>query len=126
MTVKRPTDRGGLVALVLAFGVTVALVDSAIAASIRGHEFTPDEITLLSTITGTSIGAVATYLGMSRRNNHHHHHDDDDKVTLTETPPAPEPEPTSESAPEPDPEFTDEQADEMTQGMGPGDDDETA
>lgn len=67
MTVKRPTDLHGVVALVVAFGVMVAIVAMAITASIRGHEFSPDELTVVATILGAAIGAVATYLGGGRR-----------------------------------------------------------
>jgi hypothetical protein len=50
------------VALVLAVGVVVALVAAAI-----GHpHLTTDETTLLSTAVGAIVGALATYLGVSR------------------------------------------------------------
>jgi hypothetical protein len=65
--VKRPTDLRGICAIILAAGVMISLVAAAVAASIRGHEFSPDETTLLSTVLGAAIGAVATYLGGGRR-----------------------------------------------------------
>lgn len=64
---KRPNDLQGICAIILAAGVTLSLVVAAAAAAIRGHTFSPDETTLLSTVLGAAIGAVATYLGSGRR-----------------------------------------------------------
>jgi hypothetical protein len=73
-----PRDYAGWCAVILAAGVSISLVVASVGGTIRGHELTPDEITLLSTITGAAIGAVATYLGMSRRGREEHDSDDDD------------------------------------------------
>jgi predicted anti-sigma-YlaC factor YlaD len=57
-------DWHGLVALVLALGVTIALVAGFITAELTPGAVTTEEISLLSTIAGAAVGAVATYLGV--------------------------------------------------------------
>jgi uncharacterized membrane protein len=76
--VTKTHDYAGWCAVILASGVAASLVISSIGGTIRGHMLTPDEITLLSTITGAAIGAVATYLGTSRRGPEEDDTDDDD------------------------------------------------
>ncbi len=57
------SDWRGLTELVLAIGVTCAVVVLAIGAAIHRGPISPDEATLLATVLGAAIGALATLLG---------------------------------------------------------------
>ena len=122
----RNRDFAGLAAVVLATGVVLAVVIATAGAAISHREFSPDETTLLSTVLGAAIGAVATYLGThGRRPEALPDPTKEDPAMETQTPepePEPKPEPEPEPEPQPDPEFTSEEEADMTQGMGPGDD----
>ena len=60
-------DWAGLAAFVLAAGVVIAIIVAIAGAAISHREFSADETTLLSTVLGAAIGAVATYLGTHGR-----------------------------------------------------------
>jgi hypothetical protein len=113
-------DFAGLAAVVLATGVVLAVVIATAGAAISHREFSPDETTLLSTVLGAAIGAVATYLGTHGRRPDESTHKGGPAMETPPTPPEPQPEPQPE--PEPEPERTEEEEADMTQGMGPGDD----
>lgn len=72
-------DWRGVVALVLATGVSVALVAGVLTAELTPTKVTSEEIAFLSTLGGASVGAVAAYLGIRHIDN-------------TPDPPDPEPE----------------------------------
>jgi outer membrane biosynthesis protein TonB len=119
-------DWRGLTAFVLALGVAIALVAGFLAAELSPGAVTSEEVSLLSTLGGAAIGAVAAYMGVM-------HSpapapppsvppDQPTKGGAVETTPVPEPEPEPTPEPEPDPEPSEEDADDMTQGMGPGED----
>jgi hypothetical protein len=52
-----------LVALVLATGVAVAIIALAIGPVWNNGPVSTEEATLLSTVLGAAVGAIATYLG---------------------------------------------------------------
>lgn len=121
----RNRDYAGLAAVALATGVVLAVVIATAGAAISHREFSPDETTLLSTVLGAAIGAVATYLGTHGRRPDAPPPDPGGPAMETQTPePDEAPAPAPEPEPQPDPEFTDQEVADMTQGMGPGDDDE--
>ena len=69
-------DRGGvglgfnwhaLVAVILALGAATTIVLLAVMELIRDGNVTAEEATLLSTALGAVVGAVATYLGIGRK-----------------------------------------------------------
>jgi hypothetical protein len=106
----RNRDFAGLAAVVLATGVVLAVVVATAGAAISHREFSPDETTLLSTVLGAAIGAVATYLGTHGRRPEPPSIQSEGSYMI-ETEPAPEP------APEPEPEGEPDEGD--THGMGP-------
>lgn len=53
----------GLVAVIIAAGVAASVVIIAVAIFEAPGHLNPDEATLLSTILGAAVGAIATYLG---------------------------------------------------------------
>lgn len=112
-------DWRGPIALILALGVAIALVSGVLTAELTPNVVTPQETAFLSTLGGAMVGALATYLGVT-----HNRTNGGNDMHETETPEPPEPEPTPEpepsEPPEPDPEFPDEEVEDMTQGMGPG------
>ena len=57
-------DWRGVVALVLAVGVAIALVAGVLTAELTPTKVTSEEIAFLSTLGGASVGAVAAYLGI--------------------------------------------------------------
>ena len=59
----RQLDYHAIVAVVLALGATATLILLAVMELTRDGHVTPEEATLLSTVLGAVIGAVATYLG---------------------------------------------------------------
>jgi hypothetical protein len=63
--VKRRIHRDA-VALVLALGVAVAIIVIALGAALHEGPISQEESTLLSTALGAGVGAIATYLGISR------------------------------------------------------------
>ena len=123
----------GLVAFTLALAVLMMLGAGAYLIAINPRELSPDETTLLSTIVGAVVGAVATYLGVNRADSggsttHHHY---PEEITVSEVP-ATEPETEPEAEPEQDapledpgapedapPESTDEELRAMYEGESP-------
>lgn len=64
----RPTfSWSGLVAVVLALGVVAGIVILALSEYFSPEHVTGEEATLLSTVLGAAIGAVAAYLGAGHR-----------------------------------------------------------
>lgn len=55
-----------LVAVILATGVTVAVIVLAVFELVSPGHVTGEESTLLSTVLGTMVGAAAGYLGTGR------------------------------------------------------------
>jgi hypothetical protein len=103
----RNRDFAGLAAVVLAAGVVLAVVIATTGAAISHREFSPDETTLLSTVLGAAIGAVATYLGThGRRPEAPPYSTKEDPAMETQTP---EPEPELEPTPAPPDEESDQQ-----------------
>jgi outer membrane biosynthesis protein TonB len=113
----RNRDFAGVAAVVLATGVVLAVVVATAGAAISHREFSPDETTLLSTVLGAAIGAVATYLGTHGRHPEAPPYPtQEDPAMTTETPPTPpEPEPTPEPTLEPEPAPPDEESDQQQQ-----------
>jgi hypothetical protein len=67
-------DLHGLAALILAAGVAVAIVALAIGAAateagVGTGSLSSESSTLLSTVLGAAVGAVAAYLGTTRLRN---------------------------------------------------------
>ena len=93
-------DWRGLIALVLAVGVSLALLAGVLTAELTPSKVTSEEIAFLSTLGGASVGAVAAYLG--HRPNQRS--DDMTEVPDPTTEPEPtEPEPTEPTEPKPTP-----------------------
>jgi hypothetical protein len=124
----RNRDFAGLAAVVLALGVVLAVVIATAGAAISHREFSPDETTLLSTVLGAAIGAVATYLGTHGRRPESTYQGGPTMETQT---PEPEPEPTpappdeeSEAQQQQEPvpaESEEEELEAMTGGEDPAD-----
>lgn len=57
-------DWRGIIALVLAVGVSIALVAGVLTAELTPTRITSEEIAFLSTLGGASVGAIAAYLGI--------------------------------------------------------------
>ena len=96
-----------VVALVLAVGVSVALVAGVLTAELTPTKVTSEEIAFLSTLGGASVGAVAAYLGTR------HASPQKERRMTTEDPTTPDPEPIPDPEPEPtEPEPTEPEPDE--------------
>lgn len=65
---KLPASWEGVVAVILALGLTASLVILSVAEALHEGHVSTEEATLFATVLGATIGAVATYLGM--RNGH--------------------------------------------------------
>ena len=63
-----PRDLHGVVAVILATGVAVTVVVLALETTTHSGAISESEANVLSTVVGAIIGAVATYLGISRSN----------------------------------------------------------
>lgn len=115
---RGPVDWRGMAIFVLALGVATAIVAGFLTAELTRGPITSEEVGLISTLGGAAIGAVATYVGITNGGN----------TMETERPERDEPvEPEPVPAPEVDEPPTDDDGnpvdeDELTQGMGPGDD----
>jgi len=57
----------GLIALVLAIGVSASMVFDIVATVVSGEPLTQANANLLSTLFGASIGVVGTYIGAHGR-----------------------------------------------------------
>ena len=66
-----PTDPRGVAALVLAAGVAIAIIAIAVGAAVHSGPISAEESTLIATVLGAAVGALATFLGV--RNGEHHH-----------------------------------------------------
>lgn len=60
------TSGKNLVALVLAGGAGVAVIVLSVGAVVSGRTLSVEEASVLSAVLGAAVGAVATYLGLSR------------------------------------------------------------
>lgn len=136
-------DWHSLVAIVLAIGVAASLILLSLVELRTSGHVTAEEATLLSTILGATVGAIATYLGTSNGTGGTliaSNGTKGDAMTEQDLPAPEEPaedftfpveEPTGPPIEEPDegawpndddPRSPAEQADDATEGMGPGDD----
>jgi len=59
----------GVVAIILALGISTALIVGIVSAELTKKGITQAESNLLSTLGGASVGAVATYLGIAINGN---------------------------------------------------------
>jgi hypothetical protein len=66
----------------MAIGLALALVALAVGTEVTSREISVEEASLLSTVLGAAVGALATFLGGSAVERYRH--DDED-----EEPPAP-------------------------------------
>ena len=94
----------GLIALVLAAGVSIALISGVLTAELTPRKVTSEEIAFLSTLGGAAVGAIAAYLG-------NHHTTGSSEMTDEETP-------TEPTEPEPDPEPEPQPAETLEDGEG--------
>jgi hypothetical protein len=85
----------GLIALVLAAGVSIALISGVLTAELTPRKVTSEEIAFLSTLGGAAVGAIAAYLGNHTTDRSDMTDDPQDPTEPTEPEPDPtEPEPT--------------------------------
>jgi uncharacterized membrane protein len=59
----------GIVAVILALAVAVSIIIISIGAEITNQPLSSEEQTLISTVVGAALGAVATYIGIARTSN---------------------------------------------------------
>jgi len=64
-------DWHAIVAIILALGAASSIVLLTVMELTRDGHVTPEEATLLSTVLGAAVGAVATYLGGRDRPKEH-------------------------------------------------------
>lgn len=55
-----------MVAVILALGITATIILLAVETILHSGTISTQEASLLSTVLGAAIGAVATYLGLSK------------------------------------------------------------
>ena len=89
-----------VVALVLAIGVSVALVAGVLTAELTPTKVTSEEIAFLSTLGGASVGAVAAYLGTRHASPQKERRMTTEDPTTPDPTPDPEPEPTDPDTPD--------------------------
>jgi NO-binding membrane sensor protein with MHYT domain len=61
--VKLTHDPRGLAAIILAAGLSIAVVALAIGTEVTSRNLSVEEASLLSTVLGAAVGALATYMG---------------------------------------------------------------
>jgi hypothetical protein len=66
-------DWPGACAFVLAFGVAVTLIVGMAGAAVQDSPISEQGASLLSTLGGAAIGAIATYLGLARQQQQQSH-----------------------------------------------------
>ena len=65
------SDKAGWAVLVLALGIMASIIIISVGSEITNQPLSSEEQTLLSTIIGAAIGAVATYVGGGRAGTGH-------------------------------------------------------
>jgi hypothetical protein len=63
----------GLAAIILALGVSVTVVLLGVETLTHDGHVSPEEATLLATVLGAGVGAIATYLGLAERDDQSDH-----------------------------------------------------
>jgi hypothetical protein len=61
-------DKRGLAAIILAIGVTTAIIVIAIGSAVHSGPISAEESTLIATVMGAAVGALATFLGFHNGN----------------------------------------------------------
>ena len=79
----------GLAAVILAAGVAICVIALALGTATQTGPISQEDATLLSTVLGAAVGAVATFLGSGRQTA---------SEEPAKPPPAPEPPSTEETA----------------------------
>jgi hypothetical protein len=59
------TDPPGLIAIILAASVAVAVIASFVALAFNGEHLNPDGLNLVDTVAGGVIGVIGVYIGQS-------------------------------------------------------------
>jgi hypothetical protein len=72
---RPPYEWRGIVAIILAVGVVVAVINVSFAGS---EHLNPEEATTLSTVLGALTGALATFIGVSHSNGESHDKKEDE------------------------------------------------
>jgi hypothetical protein len=62
---KLTHDPRGIAAIILAVGLAIAVVVLALGTEFTSRSLSVEEASLLSTVLGAAVGALATYLGGS-------------------------------------------------------------
>lgn len=65
-------DAKGLAALVLAAGVAIAIIAIAVGAAVHSGPISAEESTLIATVLGAAVGALATFMGLRGGNGDGH------------------------------------------------------
>lgn len=66
-----PREYRAIAAIVLALGITVSAILLCMETILHPGAISSEEATVLSTVLGASVGAVATYLGGAKVDNPH-------------------------------------------------------
>lgn len=70
-------DPRGLAAIIMATGLALALVALAVGTEVTSRAISVEEASLLSTVLGAAVGALATYLGGSAIDRPHDDKDEE-------------------------------------------------
>jgi hypothetical protein len=74
------SDARGLAALVLAGGVAIAIIAIAVGAAVHSGPISAEESTLIATVLGAAVGALATFLGFHNGGEHHPEPEEHDQL----------------------------------------------
>lgn len=80
-------DVRGLAVLILAFGTSLAIVVTAVGAAVHRGPISTEESTLLATVLGAAVGALATFLGLHESSSRRL--EEDDRASPPPPPPSP-------------------------------------
>jgi uncharacterized membrane protein AbrB (regulator of aidB expression) len=68
LSLNQMKNSHSIVAVILAVGVSITVIILAVETVLHTGSISEQESALLSTVLGAAIGAVATYLGLSKAN----------------------------------------------------------